>query len=84
MIVIIALNIATIIIQTNRSLQKDYTHEMTKNSQSTQEFIKAMKYKIYISKLHKYASYDNFLMKPLFSKMDYHFSKGKENLPKEK
>lgn len=81
--IIIAFNVATIIIQTNHSLQKDYTHEMTKNSQSTQEFIKAMKYKIYISKLHKYVSYDNFLMKPFFQKMDYHFNKGKENLPKE-
>ena len=63
----------------NKTLQKDYI-ELSANPKITQEFMTTMKYKIWISILHKYVNYDNFIMRPLFSKMDYHFKEIKTNL----
>ena len=40
-----------------------------------------MEYKNYILNLHRFVDYDNFLMRPLFNKMNEEYEKGKSLLP---
>lgn len=76
---LVVVNIVAKAFEINKTLQKDYI-ELSANPKITQEFMTTMKYKIWISTLHKYVNYDNFLMRPLFSKMNYHFKETKANL----
>ena len=78
-VLLVVVNIVAKAFEINKTLQKDYI-ELSANPKITQEFMTTMKYKIWISILHKYVNYDNFIMRPLFSKMDYHFKEIKTNL----
>ena len=78
-VLLVVVNIVAKSFEINKTLQKDYI-ELSANPKIRQEFMTTMKYKIWISILHKYVNYDNFIMRPLFSKMDYHFKEIKTNL----
>ncbi|MDN5114423.1 hypothetical protein [Aliarcobacter butzleri] len=62
-------------------LSNEFPLEKSPNPQATEHFIKAMEYKNYILNLHRFVNYDNFLMKPLLTKMDEEYEKGKSLLP---
>ena len=62
--------------------KNEFPLEKSPNPQATEHFIKAMEYRNYISHIHNFIDYDNFLMRPLFNKMNEEYEKGKSLLPK--
>ena len=62
--------------------KNEFPLEKSPNPQATEHFIKSMEYKNYILNLHRFVDYDNFLMRPLFNKMNEEYEKGKSLLPK--
>lgn len=66
---------------TQSKLEELHPIEYSKNQEASKEFLKAMEYKAYISQLHTYFNYDNFVMVPFLEKMNFHFNKGKNLLP---
>jgi|GEM_PF-3862616 len=60
-----------------------YPLSQSKNPKASEEFLKAMEYRIYIKELHPFFDYDSFVMAPLLMKLNYHFKRGKALLPKE-
>lgn len=62
--------------------KNEFPLEKSPNPQATEHFIKAIEYKNYISHIHNFIDYDNFLMRPLFNKMNEEYEKGKSLLPK--
>lgn len=70
-------------IATQKEVQLMYPIEKSLNKEASQEFLKAMEYRIYIKQLHPFFDYDSFIMTPLLEKLDYHFKKGKALLPKD-
>jgi len=68
---------------TYQEVRTMYPLEKSQNKQASEEFLKAMEYRIYIKELHPYFDYDSFIMAPLLEKLDYHFKKGKSLLPKD-
>jgi hypothetical protein len=62
--------------------KNEFPLDKSPNPQATEHFIKAMEYRNYISHVHNFIDYDNFLMKPLFNKMNEEYEKGKSLLPK--
>ncbi|MCT7910132.1 hypothetical protein N5915_11240 [Arcobacter lacus] len=62
--------------------KNEFSLDKSPNPQATEHFIKAMEYKNYILNLHRFVDYDNFLMKPLLTKMNEEYEKGKSLLPK--
>ena len=60
-VLFVVVNIVAQAFEINKTLQKDYI-ELSANPKITQEFMTTMKYKIWISILHKYVNYDNFIM----------------------
>ena len=62
--------------------KNEFPLEKSPNPQATEHFIKAMEYRNYISHIHNFIDYDNFLMKPLLTKMNEEYEKGKSLLPK--
>lgn len=62
---------------------KEYPLEKSPNPQATEHFIQAMKYRNYISHIHKFVNYDNFLIQPFLNKMNEEYEKGKLLLPKD-
>ncbi len=69
--------------RTYKEVHAMYPLEKSKNPKASEEFLKAMEYRIYIKELHPYFDYDSFVMAPLLMKMNYHFKKGKAFLPKD-
>lgn len=67
---------------TQSKLEELHPIEYSKNQEASKEFLKAMEYKAYISQLHTYFNYDSFVMVPFLEKMNFHFNKGKNLLPK--
>ncbi len=67
---------------TQSKLEELHPIEYSKNQEASKEFLKAMEYKAYISQLHNYFNYDSFVMVPFLEKMNFHFNKGKNLLPK--
>ena len=63
------------------NIDKMYPLEKSQNKEASKEFVMAMKYRLYISKLHNYFDYDHFIMKQILNKVDKHFNKGKSLLP---
>ncbi|MBL4730795.1 MAG: hypothetical protein JKY28_05455 [Sulfurimonas sp.] len=68
---------------TYKEVHNMYPLEKSANKEASEEFLKAMEYRIYIKQLHPFFDYDSFIMSPLLEKLDYHFKKGKALLPKE-
>jgi len=68
---------------TYKEVHTMYPLEKSKNPQASEEFLKAMEYRIYIKELHPFFDYDSFIMAPLLEKLDYHFQRGKALLPKD-
>lgn len=68
---------------TYKEVRSMYPLEKSSNKEASEEFLKAMEYRIYIKQLHPFFDYDSFVMTPLLEKLDYHFKKGKELLPKD-
>jgi len=68
---------------TYKEVHAMYPIQKSKNPQASEEFLKAMEYRIYIKQLHPFFDYDSFIMAPLLEKLDYHFKKGKSLLPKD-
>ena len=68
---------STIQISTN-----EFPLSKSPNPKASEHFIKAMEYRNYISKLHNYVDYDNFLMTPLLNKMQEEYETGIKLLPK--
>ena len=62
-------------------LSNEFPLDKSPNPQATEHFIKAMEYRNYISHLHNFIDYDNYLMKPLLTKMNEEYEKGKSLLP---
>jgi len=62
--------------------KNEFPLEKSPNPQATEHFIKAMEYRNYISHIHNFIDYDNYLMKPLLTKMNQEYEKGKSLLPK--
>ena len=69
--------------RTYKEVHTMYPIEKSKNPKASEEFLKAMKYRIYIKELHPYFDYNSFVMAPLLMKMNYHFKKGVKLLPKD-
>ena len=69
--------------RTYKEVHTMYPIEKSKNPEASEEFLKAMEYRIYIKELHPYFDYDSFVMAPLLMKMNYHFKKGVKLLPKD-
>ena len=69
--------------RTYKEVHTMYPIEKSKNPEASEEFLKAMEYRIYIKELHPYFDYNSFLMAPLLMKMNYHFKKGVKLLPKD-
>ena len=67
---------------TTSMLSNEFPLDKSPNPQATEHFIKAMEYRNYISHIHNFIDYDNFLMKPLLTKMNEEYEKGKSLLPK--
>jgi hypothetical protein len=61
--------------------KNEFPLDKSPNPQATEHFIKSMEYKNYILNLHRFVDYDNFLMRPLFNKMNEEYEKGKSLLP---
>lgn len=61
--------------------KNEFPLDKSPNAQATEHFIKAIEYRNYISHLHNFVDYDNFLMKPLLTKMNEEYEKGKYLLP---
>ncbi len=74
--------ISTFSKSTTSILSNEFPLDKSPNPQATEHFIKAMEYKNYILNLHRFVNYDNFLMKPLLTKMNQEYEKGKSLLPK--
>lgn len=74
--------ISTFSKSTTSMLSNEFPLDKSPNPQATEHFIKAMEYKNYILNLHRFVNYDNFLMKPLLTKMNQEYEKGKSLLPK--
>lgn len=74
--------ISTFSKSTTSMLSNEFPLDKSPNPQATEHFIKAMEYKNYILNLHRFVDYDNFLMRPLFNKMNEEYEKGKSLLPK--
>jgi hypothetical protein len=68
---------------TYQEVHSMYPIEKSKNPEASEEFLKAMEYRIYIKELHPYFDYDSFVMAPFLEKLDYHFKRGKALLPKD-
>ena len=69
--------------RTYKEVHAMYPIEKSKNPEASEEFLKAMEYRIYIKELHPYFDYNSFVMAPLLMKMNYHFKKGVKLLPKD-
>jgi len=69
--------------RTYKEVHTMYPLEKSKNPKASEEFLKAMEYRIYIKELHPYFDYNSFMMAPLLMKMNYHFKKGVKLLPKD-
>ncbi|QOP44965.1 hypothetical protein [Sulfurimonas paralvinellae] len=69
--------------RTYKEVHTMYPLEKSKNPKASEEFLKAMEYRIYIKELHPYFDYNSFVMAPLLMKMNYHFKKGVALLPKD-
>jgi len=69
--------------RTYKEVHTMYPIEKSKNPEASEEFLKAMEYRIYIKELHPYFDYNSFVMAPLLMKMNYHFKKGVKLLPKD-
>ena len=74
--------ISTFSKSTTSMLSNEFPLDKSPNPQATEHFIKAMEYRNYISHIHNFIDYDNFLMRPLFNKMNEEYEKGKSLLPK--
>lgn len=61
--------------------KNEFPLDKSPNPQATEHFIKAMEYRNYISHIHNFVDYDNFLMRPLLTKMNEEYEKGKSLLP---
>jgi len=68
-------------ISTYKEVRTMYTLEQSQNKKASEEFLKAMEYRIYIKQLHPFFDYDSFVMKPLLEKLNEHYEKGKKLLP---
>ncbi len=68
---------------TYKEVHTMYPLEKSFNKEASEEFLKAMEYRIYIKELHPFLDYDSFIMAPLLEKLDYHFKRGKALLPKD-
>lgn len=68
---------------TYKEVHTMYPLEKSSNKEASEEFLKAMEYRIYIKQLHPFFDYDSFIMAPLLEKLDYHFKRGKALLPKD-
>ena len=73
--------ISTFSKSTINMLSNEFPLDKSPNPQATEHFIKSMEYKNYILNLHRFVDYDNFLMRPLFNKMNEEYEKGKSLLP---
>lgn len=73
--------ISTFSKSTTSMLSNEFPLDKSPNPQATEHFIKSMEYKNYILNLHRFVDYDNFLMRPLFNKMNEEYEKGKSLLP---
>ena len=69
--------------RTYQEVHMMYPLEKSKNQKASEEFLKAMEYRIYIKELHPFFDYDSAVMAPLLAKMDYHFKRGQALLPKD-
>lgn len=69
--------------RTYKEVHTMYPLEKSKNPKASEEFLKAMEYRIYIKELHPYFDYNSFVMAPFLMKMNYHFKKGVALLPKD-
>jgi hypothetical protein len=68
---------------TYRQLHAMYPLSRSKNPKASEEFLKAMEYRVYIRELHPFFDYDSIVMAPLLKKMQEHFKRGKALLPEE-
>ncbi len=69
--------------RTYQEVHMMYPLEKSKNQKASEEFLKAMEYRIYIKELHPIFDYDSTVIAPLLAKMDYHFKRGQTLLPKD-
>jgi len=69
--------------RTYKEVHTMYPLEKSKNPKASEEFLKAMEYRIYIKELHPFFDYDSFVISALLKKMDYHFKRGQALLPKD-
>ena len=66
---------------TYKEVRTMYPLEKSQNKKASEEFLKAMEYRIYIKQLHSFFDYDSSIMKPLLEKLNEHYEKGKTLLP---
>ena len=69
--------------KTYQEVHAMYPLEKSQNPKASEEFLKAMEYRIYIKELHPYFDYNSFIIAPFLMKINYHFKRGKALLPKE-
>lgn len=69
-------------VNVNLISKNEFPLEKSPNPEATKHFINAMEYRNYISHIHNFIDYDNFLMKLLLTKMNEEYEKGKSLLPK--
>jgi len=69
--------------RTYQEVHAMYPLEKSQNPKVSEEFLKAMEYRIYIKELHPYFDYNSFVMAPFLMKINYHFKRGKALLPKD-
>ncbi|MCT7484900.1 hypothetical protein [Aliarcobacter cryaerophilus] len=62
-------------------IKEMFQPQLSSNPEATEHFMDAMGVASYIERLHNFVNYDNFLMKPLFYKMNKDYEKGKSLLP---
>ena len=67
--------ISTFSKSTINMLSNEFPLDKSPNPQATEHFIKSMEYRNYISHIHNFIYYDNFLMRPLFNKMNEEYEK---------
>lgn len=84
-ILIFTILIALITIQykaQKNTLAEIFSLNKSQNPKATEYFLDAYGTMLYLERLHYFVNYDNFLMKPLFYRIDSSLAKGKELLAK--